>query len=85
MAFGVPVVARGGDGTEDDLIEDGVSGYQVETTAEMEARIRQLLDDAPLRSAMGTAAVASIRRFDLANMCDRFEEAVRFALGRRAT
>jgi len=79
MAYGLPVVVRGGDGTEKDLIEDGVSGWCVSTAMEMASRLRELALDLTMRETMAAGALASIGRYDLANMCDRFEAAMDYA------
>jgi len=79
MAYGLPVVVRGGDGTEEDLIDDGVSGWCVSTAAQMESRLRELVLDTALRERTAAGALASIGRYGLANMCDRFEAAMEYA------
>lgn len=55
MAVGIPVIARRM-GSNDEIIEDGVSGFVVETEAEWFDRIALLLENHSLRKRMGEAA-----------------------------
>ena len=55
MAVGVPVVATR-IGSNDEIIEDGVNGFLVETQAEWVDRLHLLIDDPALRASMGRAA-----------------------------
>ena len=49
---------------ESTAVVDGRTGYQVETFDEMEAKVRQLLDEPRLRQRLGEAAVSHVRQFD---------------------
>jgi glycosyltransferase involved in cell wall biosynthesis len=69
FAAGVPVVATRVGGTPE-LLEDGVHGYLVPPgdPVELAARVKDLLEDAPRRRAMGSAArrlVTSHFNFDV--------------------
>lgn len=80
MCYALPVVVRGGDGTEEDLVENGSTGYVVEGEQEMRARIRQLVLDGAARKQMGERALERIRAFDLERMCEGFRQALGFVL-----
>jgi glycosyltransferase involved in cell wall biosynthesis len=58
MAHGLPLVSGYGDGSADDLVQDGVNGFRLraETPAELADRLRTLADDAALRARMGAAS-----------------------------
>ncbi len=65
-ALGIPLVAHPDVYPE---IEDGVTGVHARTTAEVEAALLRLIDDAELRQQVGTQAydyVAEHRRIDVA-------------------
>ena len=55
MAFGIPTVATRV-GTTIDVIDDGVTGLLVESEDEWLDALRQLVDDADMRRAMGSRA-----------------------------
>ena len=55
MAVGLPVVAQRA-GANDQVIEDGVNGFLVDTPAEWAERLSQLIGDPELRQRMGSAA-----------------------------
>lgn len=65
MAVGIPTVASAV-GAVSEIIEDGVTGFLVRTPDEWYDRLRQLLDDAQLRSRMGQAArQRAVERYSL--------------------
>ncbi|HVL00841.1 MAG TPA: glycosyltransferase family 4 protein [Dongiaceae bacterium] len=70
MAFGLPVIAYNADGTERDLIENGVSGVLLESggVEDFVRVIRNLMIRNDHRREMSSNAKASISRFGLANM-----------------
>ena len=71
MATGLPVVAQRM-GSNAEVIEDGVTGFLVETQDEWYDRLRLLVEDAELRTKMGTAArAAAVERFSIAAQMPR--------------
>jgi glycosyltransferase involved in cell wall biosynthesis len=59
MAVGLPVVARR-IGSNAEIIEDGVSGFLVETENEWRERLRLLIEDPAMRKRMGAAARSTV-------------------------
>jgi glycosyltransferase involved in cell wall biosynthesis len=84
MAYGCAVVVRGGDGTEGDLIDNGVSGFLVAEGDSLAEPIEAILSDERLRERISAAALDKIAGFGLENMRRRFLEAVDFATSGRA-
>jgi glycosyltransferase involved in cell wall biosynthesis len=71
MAVGLPVVAQR-KGSNATLIEDGVTGFLVETLADWYEALAQLARDAQLRRRMGTAGrQVVVERFSLADHLPR--------------
>ena len=62
LAAGRPAVCRA-DPCLQDVIVDGVNGWQYRTPEELERHVRALLADEPARRAMGRCAAATAARF----------------------
>lgn len=62
LAAGRPAVCRA-DPCLQDVIVDGVNGWQYHTPEELERHVRALLADGPARRAMGRCAAATAARF----------------------
>jgi glycosyltransferase involved in cell wall biosynthesis len=76
MALGLPVVARR-KGSNDIVVQDGVSGFLVETPTEWYEALSRLATDEPLRAAMGAAARRTVvERFSLAQHAPRVLEVI---------
>jgi glycosyltransferase involved in cell wall biosynthesis len=79
MAHGLPMLAGYADGSADDLVVDGETGYRLRegTTLELAQRMSQLLDDEPLRQRLGRTGAERIRdRFSFQRFLDRIEAAL---------
>jgi glycosyltransferase involved in cell wall biosynthesis len=79
MAHGLPMLAGYADGSADDLVVDGETGYRLRqgTTSELVARLGELLDDEALRARMGRTGAERIRdRFSFQRFLDRIEAAL---------
>ncbi len=80
MAAGRPVVATR-IGFSEVLVEDGVTGFLVDSPEQFEKRLRLLAGNVQLRTRMGQAAQASVAaRFDLATGADRLAKMFRSAV-----
>jgi glycosyltransferase involved in cell wall biosynthesis len=55
------------------VVRDGVTGYQVGSYEQMMARLRQLVEDEPLRRRMGAAAIEHARSFYWQNVVERWQ------------
>jgi glycosyltransferase involved in cell wall biosynthesis len=79
MAFGCPVVVASGDGSQWDLVEDGVTGFHLAST-EPDSLYRVLnnaLQDRSLLQRMGQAAQVKIQKVhNLESMVDAFVAAL---------
>jgi glycosyltransferase involved in cell wall biosynthesis len=76
MAHSLPMLAGYADGSADDLVVDGETGYRLRegTTAELVRRLAELLDDEPLRQRLGRTGAERIRdRFSFQRFLDRIE------------
>ena len=78
MACGTPVIARRR-GSMPELIEDGVTGFLVDSTEEAIEAVRRIgeIDRRACRAAV-------VRRFTVARMADRYLELYRSLIARRA-
>ena len=81
MATGLPVVAQRM-GSNPEVIDDGVTGFLVQTQEEWYDRLRLLVEDSELRRRMGAAArAAAVERFSVEAQMPRvasvFDQAVR--------
>lgn len=86
MANGLPVVCGMADGTEQDLVEDGVNGYRRAeyNCGEWAGLIEGILKDAPRRAEMGQASLDRVQRVaSLGNMCGCFDATIRLSLATR--
>ena len=63
MATGLPVICRA-DKCLDDLLEDGVNGWQYHTSEEYHGYLDRILSDTALRKQLSTQAIASSVRYD---------------------
>lgn len=61
MAAGLPVVASDNTGNRDAVL-DGVTGFIVKSEVELLERCQQLIDDKPLRLALGAAGRERVRK-----------------------
>ena len=77
MASGLPVVAMRNRGHAA-LVRDGETGYLIDSQAQMEDKLRQLLRDASLREAFGNAARERVAPFDVQQVLQELE-AIYFA------
>lgn len=76
MAYGLPVVVWGGDGTERDLVEDGTTGYLVADREAMFRRLDDLVTAPAARGRMAAGARAAIGGFTLGRMRRGFLDAL---------
>lgn len=79
MAHGLPMLAGYADGSADDLVVDGETGFRLRegTTSELVRRLAELLDDEPLRLRLGRSGAERIReRFSFQCFLDRIEGAL---------
>jgi glycosyltransferase involved in cell wall biosynthesis len=78
MTFGKPVVVSSADGTEEDLVTDGVNGlyFATDDADDLAAKILQLLDDPALRARMGQRSREIIlTKINMTNMVNSFCDA----------
>ncbi|MCG9666044.1 glycosyltransferase [Vibrio mediterranei] len=78
MSYGLPVVVSEGDGTEADLIKDGVNGYIFKSNdfEDMVIKINTLLKSDDL-AKMGGASLSMINeKFNIENMVSNFESRI---------
>ena len=79
MSYGKPVVASFGDGTEADLVREGVNGlfFHPGDMAGLRERIAKLVAQPLLRQAMGQASLAIVRHeISIEAMVDAFNRAL---------
>lgn len=79
MSYGKPVIASFGDGTEADLIREGINGARFESgnASDLRAKIQHLLSDRSRLAAMGKASLAIIRdEMSLDAMVKAFHQAL---------
>lgn len=76
MAHGLPVVSFDCDTGPRDIVQHEVDGLLVPAgdVAKLEAALRRLMDDAPLRKQMGTRAVEVRERFSMQRVTRMWEE-----------
>jgi glycosyltransferase involved in cell wall biosynthesis len=84
MAYGLPVVVWGGDGTERDLLQAGEAGFVVDSYTDLLARTEELATNSEMRLRLGRNALRVICKYDLTNMVDQFCRAFDFVLRKRA-
>jgi len=75
MAAGVPVIATDIGGVRE-ILEDGKQGLLISpgSAKALQAALRLLIEDAPLRDAMGTAGRERAREFSMERMIERTED-----------
>jgi glycosyltransferase involved in cell wall biosynthesis len=78
MAYGLPVVVGRGDGTEVDLVKNGLNGFLVKDTADIVQALRTLLADHELSKSMGCAGRKIIGKYTLEQMTHEFKAAILF-------
>ncbi len=84
MYHRIPTIIFGDGGGMVEHIEDGVSGYVVDSVDALAARIEALLDDADLRRRVGNAARAFVTsRYSLEQMIASYSKLYDSALGGR--
>lgn len=86
MAHGLPVIVYQADGTEVDLVQDGVTGYRLESGSSevIRAAIQSLMDAPDEAAAMGMAGQALVEyNYTLASMAQTIHNAATQAIGRR--
>lgn len=79
MSYGKPVVVSFGDGTEADLVREGVSGVCVRLgdTNDLRKKIARLIEQPDLRRTMGQAGLAIVRNeINLEKMVVSFKRAL---------
>jgi len=81
MSYALPVVVAHGDGTETDLVKNGVNGFLVKDAAALQRALRTLAADNPLRKKMGEEGLGIIRGYTLARMIRVFEKAITAVMG----
>ncbi len=85
MSYGKPVVASFGDGTEADLVREGVNGFFFRSgnVAELRKRIAELIAQPELRQAMGQSSLAIVRnQMSIQAMVDTFCQALQAVTNR---
>ena len=85
MAFGLPVVVHEADGTEHDLVENGVTGVRVAGggVEDFRAALEMLRENPERRAAMGAASRRIVEaRWNTDNMVRQILRAAEYARGR---
>lgn len=83
MACGLPVVASPV-GVNSTIVEEGVSGLLATDPAEWHTALTRLIDDAPLRAAMGQAGrTRAVEAYSLQTHAPRLVEVMRGVVGAR--
>ena len=86
MAFGLPVVVHQADGTEYDLVQDGVTGVRVPGAGveDFRSALEDLRGDPVRRTAMASASQRAVRSlWTTGNMVSQIVHAARYALSAR--
>ena len=76
MAFGKPVIVGEGDGTEADLISDGHNRFLMKSERELPGKLRQARRNPCLFNGAKQHCQDIVRRYDLNNMVNVFEQAI---------
>jgi len=85
MAAGLPVVCTNGDGTELDLVQEGLNGWHFPPgdTDALAGTLTRALDDAERLCSMGSAsAVLAENEFSLSAMVDAYASRIALAIAR---
>jgi len=88
MCFSKPIVCSEADGTEIDLVIDGLNGYRVEPGNEekMAEAILKIMSSSATQKAMGEYSLKILKeRATIADMVENFQKAVRLSLDRKTT
>jgi glycosyltransferase involved in cell wall biosynthesis len=88
MALGKPVICSRCDGTEVDLVEDGISGlyFKEGDASDLASKIASLLDDPEKRVRMGENALRVIReKINLETVVQRFMDCFNYVLSKKGT
>ncbi len=78
MAFGKFVIVGEADGTEKDLIKPGVNGFFIRDQTPLSDVLRKTLLDKFDPNATAEYSQATIRKFDLKNMVEKFVETIKY-------
>jgi len=78
MSFGLPVVSRRLPDVTDSIVEEGGNGFLFDTAVEYVDRVKSLVLDEALRSAVGSRARQTVvDRFDMRGVAERYAEIYR--------
>ena len=86
MAHGLPVIVHQADGTEVDLVRDGITGYRLESGSPKAvcAAIKKLSKAPNKAAAMGVAGQLAVEKnYTLDNMAQRIQAAAMQAIKQR--
>jgi glycosyltransferase involved in cell wall biosynthesis len=87
LAHAVPVIVGGGDGTEQDLVDEGCNGYRVRVgdVAQLADRISRIVNapEADWQAMSRRARATVLGRADMKTMVSGLAEALRVAVGAR--
>ena len=87
MAFGLPVICSRCDGTETDLVEDGVNGFFFEegSAADLAVKIDTLLNDPDRTREMGNKALSVIQdKINLDTVVQRYMDCFQYVMKKKA-
>ena len=86
MAHGLPVIVHQADGTEIDLVQDGVTGYRLESASPEAicAALKKLSESPSEAASMGIAGQLAVEQnYTLDNMAQRIQAAAMQAIKQR--
>jgi len=79
MAYGKPVIVGESDGTEVDLVKDGVNGFIIKDKNQLKQSILEVLKSEYVADSMGKESQNIIRKFTIKNMIEKFAEAIEYS------
>ncbi|MCD4691606.1 MAG: glycosyltransferase, partial [Calditrichales bacterium] len=79
MAYGKFVITGEADGTEKDLIKEGVNGFTIRNQVELKESLIKILSEKYSAIESKEYSDTIIGRFDLDNMAERFSEAIKYS------